>query len=129
METFIKKYEHLALPLLRIIASILMMHHGWGKLLKLMAGGEIQFYDFMGLGPNISLLLAVIGEFIAPIFIILGFKTRYAAMPIVFTMAIAFFVVHAADPFGEKEMAFLYFIMFFVIMLAGPGGYSLDEKK
>jgi putative oxidoreductase len=43
-------------------------------------------------------------------------------------MGIAAFVVHGADPFGEKELALFYFLSFFMIMLTGPGAYSLDKK-
>jgi putative oxidoreductase len=106
----------------------MMLTHGWAKLMKLTAGGEIKFYNFMGMGPEISLALAVIGELIAPLLIIVGFKTRYAALPAAFTMGVAAFIVHGADPLGEKELALMYFLSFFMIMLTGPGAYSLDKK-
>ena len=128
MDSILSRYSHLGLPIFRICVSLMMLTHGWAKLMKLTAGGEIKFYSFMGLGSEISLTLAVLGELIAPLFIIAGFKTRYAAAPAAFTMAIAAFVVHGADPFGEKELALFYFLSFFMIMLTGPGAYSLDKK-
>ncbi len=128
MDSILSRYSHLGLPIFRICVSLLMITHGWAKLMKLTAGGEIEFYDFMGLGPSISLFLAVIGEFIAPLLIIVGFKTRYAALPAMITMGVAAFIVHGADPLGEKELALFYFLSFFMIMLTGPGAYSLDKK-
>lgn len=83
----------------------------------------------MGMGPELSLGLAVIGELFAPLLIIIGFKTRYAAFPAMFTMAIAAFVVHGGDPLDEKELALCYFFSFLLIFLTGPGAYSLDNKK
>ena len=129
MNSMISRFSHLGLPLFRIVVSLMMLTHGWAKLMKLTAGGEIKFYNFMGLGPELSLALAVIGELIAPLLIIVGFKTRYAVFPAMFTMAIAAFVVHGGDPFDEKELAVFYFISFLMIFLAGPGAYSLDNKK
>jgi putative oxidoreductase len=43
-------------------------------------------------------------------------------------MGVAAFIVHGADPLGEKELALFYFLSFFMIMLTGPGAYSLDKK-
>jgi putative oxidoreductase len=79
----------LGAPLLRVSISLLMMTHGRPKLQKLMAGGEIQFMDFMWLGPTISLALAVVGELVAPLLIIIGFHTRLAAAMTAFTMGVA----------------------------------------
>lgn len=123
-----KQYQDYGLALLRISFSSLLFVHGWGKLMKLTAGGEIKFYSFMGMGPELSLSLAMIGELIAPILIIIGFKTRLAAIPAAFTMAIAALIVHAADPLGEKELALLYMFAFISIILCGPGAFSIDRK-
>ncbi|MBU3741378.1 MAG: DoxX family protein, partial [Candidatus Kapabacteria bacterium] len=92
----------LGAPLLRVATSLLMMTHGWPKFEKLMAGGEIKFMDFMWMGPTISLALAVVGELVAPLLIIIGFQTRIAALLTAFTMGVAAFYVHADDPFGDK---------------------------
>lgn len=128
MDSILNRYSHLGLPLFRICVSLMMLTHGWAKLMKLTAGGEIKFYNFMGMGPEISLALAVIGELIAPLLIIVGYQTRYAAFFAAFTMGVAAFIVHGADPLGEKELALMYFLSFFMIMLTGPGTYSLDKK-
>ena len=58
--------------------------------------------------------------------IIIGFKTKLSAIPAAITMAVAFFVVHAPDPFEEKELAFLYLIAFTAIALLGAGKFSVD---
>lgn len=129
MDALLGRFSHLGLPIFRVAVSLMMMNHGWGKLMKLMNGGEIKFFNFMGLGPEISLGLAVIGELIAPLLIMVGFKTRYAAFPALFTMGVAAFIVHGGDPLDEKELALFYFFSFLLIFLTGPGAYSLDNKK
>ncbi len=118
---------NIGLTLLRISASAMMLTHGYPKFQKLLSG-DFEFGDPLGLGPTPSLFLAIIGEFICPILVLIGFKTRLAAIPTVITMAVAAFVVHAADPFGTKEKALLFLTMFLVIALVGPGKYSLDKK-
>ena len=126
---FMKKsslLKDLGLLLLRVSFAGAMLTHGWPKLQKLIAGGEIEFFDFLGLGNAATLVLTVLGEFVIPVILIVGFKTRIAALPAAFTMAVAFFYVHAADPFGDKEMAFLYFIAFTAIALLGGGKFSVD---
>ncbi len=117
----------IGLAVLRIFPSIFMLTHGWGKLNNLIAG-NFEFADPIGIGSAPSLFLAVIGEFICPILIILGFKTRWAAVPTVITMFVAAFIQHGADPFGQKEKALLFLVIFIVIILVGPGRFSIDRK-
>lgn len=115
------------LALLRILPSVMLLTHGIPKFQKLLSG-DFEFGDPIGIGPAPSLFLAVIGEFICPILIILGFKTRWAAIPPAITMLVAALVVHASDPFGVKEKALLFLSFFVIIMLLGPGRYSIDKK-
>lgn len=122
-----KNFPNLALLILRVGASGLMLTHGIPKINMLFAS-PIQFADPFGLGPTISLILALIAEVIAPIFIILGFQTRIAAIPVAITMAVAAFMIHANDAFSVKEKALLFLICFIAIFLAGPGKYSIDKK-
>jgi putative oxidoreductase len=118
---------HLGLALLRIVPSVFMLTHGYPKLLKLI-NGNTEFANPFGIGEAPSLFLAVVGEFICPLLMIIGFKTRWAAIPTAITMAVAAFMIHGADPFGTKEKALLFFVVFVVIFLLGPGKYSVDKK-
>lgn len=124
-----RNYTNIGLMVLRVGISLLMMTHGYGKLQMLLSGEEIQFMSFMGLSPTISLILTIIGELIAPIFIIIGFKTRLASLFPVVTMAVAAFMVHGNDPLAKQEMSLLYLIAFIAIGLLGAGKFSLDGRK
>ena len=117
----------IGLAILRIAPASLMLTHGIPKLQK-MLGGDFSFADPIGIGEAPSLFLAVIGELICPILLIIGFKTRWAAVPSAITMFVAAFVVHASDPIDVKEKAFLYFFSFVVIIFTGPGAFSIDRK-
>ena len=119
--------KDIGLALLRIVPSALLLTHGIPKFQKLI-GGDFEFADPIGIGATPTLFLAVLGEFICPILLILGFKTKWAAIPPALVMAVAAFVVHSADPFGVKEKALLFLGFFLVIFLLGPGKYSLDKE-
>lgn len=120
--------NHLAKLILRIGFGGFMLSHGIPKMMKLFAGGEIQFADPIGLGATASLALTVFAEVICAVMIIVGFKTKWATIPLIFTMLVAAFVVHADDPFGKKEFELLYALGYLVISLLGAGKYSLDKK-
>ena len=116
-----------ALSLLRIVFSLLMMTHGWSKLERIL-DGNLNFGDPLGLGSTLSLYLVTFAELVAPIFIIVGFKTRIMALITSFAMAVAAFIAHGADPFAKKEMALLYLVGFLTVALMGPGRYSIDQR-
>ena len=122
-----KNFTDLALAVLRIGFSGLLLTHGIPKLERLFAE-TIEFPDPLGVGAATSLTLAIIGEVIAPIFIIIGFRTKLAGLPSIAVMCVAVFIVHASDPIGTKEKALLYLIGFIAIFLAGPGKYSIDKR-
>ncbi len=115
------------LAILRIGASAMMLTHGFPKFQKLISG-DFQFANPIGIGESPSLFLTVIGEFIAPIMIIVGYKTRIATIPTILTMLVAAFIVHRADAFGQKELALLYAVVFTAVFLVGPGKYSVDKR-
>jgi len=122
-----KSYFNFSLLFFRVVLSASLLTHGYGKFLKLI-NGDFEFADPFGFGAFPSLFFAVLGEFIAPIFIIFGFKTRWASLVSIITMAVITFVVHADDPFKGKEKALLFGIGFILLFLQGPGKFSLDKK-
>lgn len=119
--------KDVGLAFFRISISAMMLMHGLPKFQKLIAG-DFEFGDPIGIGAAPSLFLAVIGEFVCPILIIIGYKTRFASIPAAITMLVAGFIVHSTDPFGSKEKAFLYLVAFITIALLGPGKFSIDRK-
>ncbi|MEM9325493.1 MAG: DoxX family protein [Bacteroidota bacterium] len=120
--------ESLGKLLLRLGYGGLMITHGWPKLSKLIETGKFEFGDPIGVGPTLSLLLTIFAEFLCSILVVIGFKTRIAAIFPAITMVVAAFIVHGDDPFRRKEMAILYLIGFVAIALVGPGDYSLDKR-
>lgn len=115
-----------ALLILRVVIGIFMLTHGWGKMQTLFSGEPIQFADPIGLGASFSLALTVFAEVLCSILIIVGLGTRFAAIPLLITMLVAVFIVHANDGFGKQELGLLYAAMYGAIALVGAGKFSLD---
>ena len=115
------------LLLLRIAIGALMLTHGIPKLQTLLSGGEIQFYDWLGLGATFSLILAVFSEVVCSALIIIGLGTRLAVLPLIITMLVAIFMVHINDSFGKQEFPLLYTLSYITLLVFGSGKYSLDH--
>lgn len=118
----------LSLLLLRItFGGLMFINHGLGKFNKLMAGGEIKFASVFGMGPELSLGLAVFAEALCAIMVVFGLFTRLAVIPLIITMLVAIFVIHIEDPFKKMELAIVYLIPYLVLFWNGSGKYSVDE--
>ena len=118
----------LGLLFLRLASGGIMVYsHGWGKLQK-MLGGDMSFADPMGMGEEASLVLTVFAEFVCGILVALGLLTRAALVPLIITMLVAVFVIHADDPFSKQEFGLLYLVPYLTLFLAGPGKLSFDKK-
>lgn len=125
---FMKRYSDLGLLLLRATFSLLMLTHGFPKLMRFIEGEFVLVGDPIGLGGVVSSILVLAGEVIAPVLILIGLQSRAASIITAFTMAVAAFVVHGHDPIGKKELALLYMFGFIAVALMGPGSLSIDKK-
>ncbi len=114
------------LLLLRIAVAVFMLTHGYPKLTRLFSGEEIRFADPFNLGMTFSLVLVVFAEFLCSILIGIGFGTRLASIPLIVTMLVAAFVAHGPDPFGKKELALMYLVVYIFLLFTGSGKYSVD---
>ncbi len=120
----------LALFVLRLWFGLEMAFaHGLGKMVKIF-NGDFQFPDAIGIGSTASLILAGSAEFFGGLLIAFGFFTRLATIPYLITMLVAAFLVHAAagDEWGKIANPLHYAIAAIVILIAGPGRYSLDHR-
>ena len=116
-----------ALLILRILTGFAIAYfHGLAKVPP--SPGFIE--GVAGLGfpfPIVFAWAAGIAELIGGVLLVVGLLTRPASLFLLFTMGVAFFVRHAADPFLEKEKAYVYGAVFLFFLLVGAGRYSLDH--
>ena len=109
----------------RIVIGLLFLSHGvakWAAFESL----AMTFPDPLGVGSTVSLLLVLFAEVLCSVGFILGAAYRLCLLPMIFTMLMAFFVIHAGDPFAVKETALMYLFTFVMMFIAGPGCFSLD---
>lgn len=123
-----KRNSDLGLLVLRAGISILMLTHGYPKLMKFIDGNMDIVGDPIGVGVLISSILVLLGELIAPVLVLIGLRSRISALIAAATMAVAAFVAHAGDPIGQKEKALLFLIGFLSVAIMGAGRFSIDKK-
>jgi putative oxidoreductase len=133
MKAHLNNERDLAALALRLGFGFFMVFgHGLPKL-QMLFSGNIMFLGLFGLSPTVSLVLAVMSEFLAALLVLIGLKTRLASIPVILTMVLAAFYVHLSDPLfmanasgGSKEVALLFLFGFLGTFLLGSGKYSLD---
>jgi putative oxidoreductase len=118
------KNTDLGLLILRIAVGALMLLHGIAKL------GDVSFIEGMLSGKGLPSFLAFgvyITEIVAPLLILVGYRTRLAAVVYVFGNLFAFFLVHTGDLFllnenGGWQLELLGLYLFGAIALFFTGG-------
>ena len=121
------KNSDLGLLLFRVFIGLTMAFaHGLGKVPppeQLVSGVAAIGFPV----PVLFAWAAALSELVGGILIAVGLFTRISSLSLGFTMIIAAFVVHAADPFQVKEMALLYLASCVLLIFTGAGKYSLDK--
>lgn len=116
------------LLVLRVLMGLAMASHGYQKVF---GGQVVQLQEglvAMGLpAPQLLAWLAALSEFVGGVCIALGLGTRVAGFFVMFTMGVAFFKAHGADPFHVKLAPYLYGIIALSFIFMGGGRFSLDS--
>lgn len=112
--------------ILRLLVGGLFIYHGYSKITAF-NDMYATFPDLIGIGGKLSYILVVFAEFFCGILVALGFLTRFSIIPIIITMVVAFFIAHKTDAFNVKELAFVYLLLSFIILILGSGKVSLDK--
>jgi len=126
MDTKRETMTSAGLLLLRVGIGCLMLVHGIAKIQGYSQMAD-AFPDPIGLGSKFSLIMAIAVEVGGSLLLIIGLATRLVAIPLGFTMVVALFLVHSKDPWNAKELAAAYLLVYVVLLLTGPGRFSLDH--
>ena len=108
--------------------SVLLLTHGFPKLMKFIDGNMALVGDPIGVGGLVSSILVLLGEVVAPVLVLIGLKSRPSALISATTMAVAAFIAHNGDPIAQKEKALLFLTGFLAIAIMGAGKFSMDKK-
>jgi putative oxidoreductase len=119
--------NQIGLFLLRVVpAGVLMTFHGWDKFRHYSSMAN-SFPDPLDISPHISLALAIFAELFCSALVLLGIWTRLTVVPILITLAVAFFIVHGDDPMAKKELALMYLIPFVAVFFLGSGNWTIGR--
>jgi len=113
--------------IVRVAIAALMLVHGLPKLEMLLTERPLEFVNFLGMGPALSLALTVFAEVVCSIFILFGLGTRLAVIPLIVTMLVAVFYIHWKDAFIQQEMGLHYLLAYGILLVCGSGKYSADN--
>lgn len=116
---------NIALLVLRVGVGVLLIPRGYQKLIHFSERKE-SFMNFLGMGSTVSLSLVVFTEVVCAGLLVLGLLSRFAALALVILMTVIVFKVNKGDIFGKGELAMLFLLGSFTVLLVGPGKYSVD---
>src|SRR5687768_9537437 len=127
-------HDDLAKLILRVTCAGLLMLHGTNSLIN-----GIQHIKDMVRAAGLPEFIAygnLIGEVVAPFFMIIGYKTRIAALIVAFNMLASILIAHrdimfARNDFGGWmiELNIFYMMTAIAVFFAGAGKYSLSGGK
>lgn len=126
------KLHDLGLLLLRIGIGIIFMYHGYPKL----SGGPEVWNSVGGALMTIGIdkcltffgFMAAMSEFGGGLLLALGLLVRPASVFLFITMAVALTMhIKSGDSFQVYSHAMKCAVLFFSLILIGPGRMSLDE--
>jgi len=123
--------EPLSWALVRITAGLMIIPHGWPKLMAGVGPVAANALTKRGIEPAEPLaVILIVLETLGGLCVALGLFTRFFAAAITIEMAVI--VYHHLPKFGWTERGYEYPLMWGLIMLAialrGGGPYSLDRK-
>jgi putative oxidoreductase len=126
MENFMASWRPQLLSILRIMAGLLMLQYGMGKLLKFPVVplfAKVELFSLYGLAGTLELVLGAL--------VVIGLFTRFAAFILSGEMAVAYFMGHAPRGFypilNGGDLAIIFCFVFLYLSAAGPGPWSVDS--
>ena len=124
-----------ALTVLRVGVGAILVVHGWAKLSDV-AGTAQSFAHLAIPAPQLSVYLAIAGEFLGGLGLLVGLLTRVAALGPLCTMLVAILTVHLGHGLLAKNGGYEYPLVlllvsgFFAFNGAGPWSFdALLEKR
>jgi len=131
--SWLGQYRDVGLLLLRAGVGVMMVLHGWPKL----AGGQQAWEKVGGAMAHLGIsfwpvlwgFLAAMSETVGGFLLIIGFLTRFAALSLTFTMAVATIMMYRVSQgaFSEWSHPAELGIVCLSLVLIGAGKFSVDR--
>jgi putative oxidoreductase len=123
-----------------VLLLLIRLYWGWqffqtgkGKLMDIPTFVD-RFRDWGVPMPHLSVILAGATECVGGLLLLLGLRSRIVALPLMFTMTVAYLTAERAALRGifsdpdtfVSATPFLFFFAAVIVFVFGPGRYSLD---
>lgn len=129
-----KTQQNIGLLVLRLSIGGLMLFHGYHKLINGI-DGIMGLLNDIGL-PGFLAYAVFLGELIAPVLLIIGYRARLASLFIATTMIVAIFLAHSDEIFKigthgnwAIEINGLYLLGSIAIIFLGGGKLGLSSSN
>lgn len=118
---------HVSLLIFRVLLSVeLIVAHGLKKIGVGVSEAE-QVPNPLHLPEAFNSLFADAANLVFPLFVIFGFLTRIAVLPILAVTLTGYFILHWNDALLVKDTPFMYSLCYLFLLFMGPGKYSVDH--
>ncbi|MEO5603789.1 MAG: DoxX family protein [Cyclobacteriaceae bacterium] len=131
---FLFQHDDLAKLIVRATCGGLLVLHGANSVIH-----GIQHIKTMVTNAGLPEFFAygnLVGEFIAPLFMIFGFKARIAALIVALNMFLSILIAHQDIAFSRNdfggwmiELNVFYLMTALAVFFAGSGAYSLSRGR
>ena len=100
---------------LRVFFGILFFSHGLDKMINF---NELSYTypSVLGFGSYMTLMVSIFCEFACSLFLIAGLLVRITVIPMIASMAVAFFDIHDGM-FPAGELSLIYMILFVILYI------------
>lgn len=126
--------QYIGLLILRLSLGVLLLLHGIAKVVRGVGSIKGRLAD-AGL-PEFIAYGVYLGEVVAPILLIIGFRTRLAAAVVAINMLVVLFLAHAADIYKlsksgawAAELVGLFLFGSIALIFTGGGKYALSTSN
>ncbi|MND63023.1 hypothetical protein D3C87_928800 [compost metagenome] len=110
-----------------LFAWELLTVHGLKKIQKGPQAEAEHIPNPLQLPEKLNATVAQFADTIVPFFIALGLFGRLAILPTIGVTAVGYFVVHRRDSLTVRDIPFMYTLCLLLLLLTGPGTYSIDH--
>lgn len=112
---------------IRLAFGFHLLYYSWEPVIHLTAGSSAGFLQKLGIPfPTLMAWIYTLVEFLGGIALIIGYKTRLVALPLIITFLVAWLGVHLHDTYKASFQAIQLLAVSFFFLFHGSGALSLD---
>ncbi|WP_347924316.1 DoxX family protein [Pontimicrobium sp. SW4] len=128
LERVVVGKNYLGVLFIRLAFGFHLLYYSCSDVINLSAGDNAEWLGSLGVPfPFFASWLYILAQFFGGVLLIIGFKTRLISIPLIVTFLVAFFLVHAADPYKDSFQAIQMLAISFFFLFNGSGKLSLDD--